>query len=204
MKLHWSPKSPYVRKVMMTAHELGLAGRLVLVRNVAAMSSCNPDIMADNPLNKIPVMVLDSGRVLIDSSVICEYLTSLVPNQQLLPAQGDERWWVLSHQALANGLLDLFILWRNEREKPAERQTTAWLSAFSAKVAASLARLEALAPEFSARPFGLAHIALGSCLSYADFRFAALGWRDGRPKLAEWHADFSDRPSARATECKDD
>ena len=41
MKLHWSPKSPYVRKVMICAHELGSADRLELVRSVAAMLKPN-------------------------------------------------------------------------------------------------------------------------------------------------------------------
>ena len=33
MKLHWSPKSPYVRKVMICAHELNLVPQLDLVRS---------------------------------------------------------------------------------------------------------------------------------------------------------------------------
>ena len=61
MKLHWSPKSPYVRKVMICAHELDLVPRLTLVRSVAAMLKPNPDIMRDNPLSKIPTLVLDDG-----------------------------------------------------------------------------------------------------------------------------------------------
>jgi glutathione S-transferase len=203
MKLHWSPKSPYVRKVMVVAHELGLADRLTLQRSVAMMSACNPAIMADSPLNKIPVLVRDDGEALVDSRVIAEYFTSLAPGQTLLPASGPERWWVLGEQAMADGLLDLLILWRNERDKPAERQTQAWLDAFAAKTAASLDRFERLAPTFEARPFGLAHVALGCALSYLDFRFAALGWRENRPRLAGWHAAFEARPSARATEIVD-
>ena len=51
MQLHWSPKSPYVRKVMVCAHELGLLDRLVLLRSVAAMLKPNPVLMQHNPLS---------------------------------------------------------------------------------------------------------------------------------------------------------
>ena len=77
MKLHWSPKSPYVRKVMICAHELGLVDRLELVRSVAAMLKPNARLMQDNPLSKIPTLVLDDGFALFDSVVICEYLNDL-------------------------------------------------------------------------------------------------------------------------------
>ena len=77
MKLHWSPKSPYVRKVMICARELGLVERLELVRSVAAMLKPNARLMQDNPLSKIPALVLDDGFTLFDSVVICEYLNDL-------------------------------------------------------------------------------------------------------------------------------
>lgn len=203
MKLHWSPRSPYVRKVMVAAHELGLADRLTCVRNVAAMAAPNPAIMADNPLSKIPALVLDDGQVLIDSDVIVEYLDSLAGGGMLLPGHGPARWEALSRQALASGLLDLLILWRNEREKPQASQTPAWLDAFGVKARATLDRFELMAPALAAKPFDAGHIALGCALSYADFRFADLRWRDGRPKLAGWHESFAARPSAMATEAVD-
>ena len=77
MKLHWSPKSPYVRKVMVCAHELDLLDRLELVRSVAAMLKPNERLMADNPLSKIPTLVREDSFVLFDSVVICEYLNDL-------------------------------------------------------------------------------------------------------------------------------
>ncbi len=196
MKLHWSPRSPYVRKVMIAAHELGLVDRLDCVRSLAAIGTPNPAIMQDNPLSKIPALVLDDGQVLIDSSVIVEYLDNLASGT-LLPA-GAARWETLSRQALANGLLDLLILWRNERDKP-----EAWLDAFAVKAGATLDRFEQMAPAMAARPFDIGHVAVGCALSYADFRFADLGWRTGRPALADWHAGFATRPSVLATEIAD-
>ncbi|MFZ0238946.1 MAG: glutathione S-transferase N-terminal domain-containing protein, partial [Xanthobacteraceae bacterium] len=77
MKLHWSPRSPFVRKVMIVAHERGLIDRLNCVRTVAAMITPHAELMLDNPLSKIPTLVLDDGTVLYDSPVICEYLDAL-------------------------------------------------------------------------------------------------------------------------------
>jgi glutathione S-transferase len=203
MKLHWSPRSPYVRKVMVAAHELGLVERITCVRSVAAMSTPNPEIMADNPLSKIPALVLEDGEVLIDSRTIVEYLDSVAGGGILVPREGRARWRALSRQALADGLLDLLVLWRNERDKPAAQQTAAWLGAFAVKVAAVLDRFEQQAANASDEAFGIGEIALGCALSYADFRFPDLGWRNGRPRLAAWHEGFAARPSSRATEVVD-
>jgi glutathione S-transferase len=203
LKLHWSPRSPYVRKVMVAAHELGLVEGIACVRSVAAMSTPNPAIMADNPLSKIPTLVLPDGEMLIDSRTIVEYLDSLAGGGILVPREGVARWRALSRQALADGLLDLLILWRNEREKPPARQTDAWLAAFAVKAAATLDRFEQQAANAADEAFGIGEIALGCALSYADFRFADLNWRSGRPRLAGWHESFAARPSARATEVID-
>lgn len=203
MKLHWSPRSPYVRKVMIAAHELGLAGQIPLVRSVAMMTKPNPDIMADNPLSKIPTLVLDDGRVLFDSLTICEYLDHLAGGGQLFPPSGDERWQALTDHALADGLLDLLILWRNEREKPVERQTPALLDSFAFRVGAGLDRLENAADRLMAGRFDIGQITIGCCLSYIDFRFGDLGWRKTRPGLAGWHETFSGRAAARLTEIVD-
>jgi glutathione S-transferase len=201
MKLHWSPRSPFVRLVMVAAHELGLADRIEPVARLAAMGVPNPDIMADNPLSKIPALVRDDGTVLVDSRVIVEYLDGLAGGG-LIPAAGEARWRVLGRQAVAVGLLDLLVLWRNERDKPAERRTPDWLSAFAVKADATLDRFEAEAPEPGA-PLEADAIALGCALSYLDFRFPERDWRAARPRLAAWHRGFAGRPSAKATEPAD-
>lgn len=109
VKLHWSPKSPFVRKVMIAAHECGLADRIELVRNVAAMARPNAAIMVDNPLGKAPTLKLDSGVVLYDSTVICEYLDDLATrtasDRPLFPNDDAGRWDALRRNALGSGLL---------------------------------------------------------------------------------------------------
>lgn len=204
MTLHWSPRSPFVRKVMVAAHELGLTDRLTLRRTVAQMTKPNPDLLPDNPLSKIPTLVLADGSALIDSGLICEYLDSLAGGGVIVPAKGPERWAELSRHALATGFLDLLILWRNERNKPPEKQTAEWLSSFATKASTCLARFEIEAGPIGPGYLPLSGIALGCCLSYLDFRFADLDWRISRPRLARWHGEFRQRPSAIATEIKND
>ncbi len=204
MILHWSPRSPYVRKVMIAAHELGLADRLELRRTVVRMGAPNPDLLRDNPLSRIPTLILANGEALIDSGVICEYLDSLAGGGKLVPPSGEARFVELSRHALATGLVDILILWRNEREKPAAAQTGELLASFETKFRATLARFARDAAPIGEGPLSLSQITLGCCLSYLDFRFAHIDWRSMNPPLAAWHETFRARPSAKATEIVDD
>jgi glutathione S-transferase len=203
MKLHWSPRSPFVRKVLVAAHELGLTDRIHCVRTAVRMTQPNTDLLPENPLSKIPTLVLADGTVLIDSVVICKYLDALAGGGILFPPSGPERWTALARHALGNGLLDILILWRNERNKPEQAQLPALLDSFALKARTALDRLEGDVPDLSATRFGIGHFAIGCCLSYLDFRFPDLDWRVGHPALAAWHESFSERPSAQATEIVD-
>lgn len=194
MKLHWSPRSPFVRKVMIVLSEAGIEDRVTCVRTPVAMDKPNLDLVADNPLIKLPTLVLDDGTAIYDSRVICAYLNDLA-QAGLLPADPHARLTAERREALGDGLLDVLLLYRQERNKPPARQTPAWLDAFGLKVNAVLAALEKEAPALRATPFDLGLIAIGCALSYLDYRFADLPWRDGHPALAAWHLDFSKRPS---------
>jgi glutathione S-transferase len=197
MKLHWSPKSPYVRKVMICAHELELTDRLELVRSVAAMLKPNERLMLDNPLSKIPTLVLDDGFAIFDSVVICEYLDAL-GSGSLFPKQGSDKWQALRWHAFGDGLLDALILWRNERERQAP--LAALIAAFDLKTRASLRQLDDEAQALNETALSIGHIAIGCALGYLDYRFEGWGWRALAPRLAEWFDETSSRPSFRNTE----
>jgi glutathione S-transferase len=200
--LHWSPRSPFVRKVMIFAHETGLVDRLTCVRTVVAMKAPNTALLPDNPLSKIPTLVLDDGSPLYDSGVICEYLDTLHERARLYPPEGAARWIALRRQALGDGFLDFLLLWRHERERPEPSKSL--LEAFAEKYRATLTSLEHEAAALGRPPFGIGHIAIGCSLSYLDFRFADLDWRGEHSQVAAWHATFTQRPSARATEVVED
>jgi glutathione S-transferase len=202
MKLHWSPRSPFVRKVMIVAHERGLIDRLTCLRTVAAMTTPHPELMRDNPLSKIPTLVLDDGTALYDSPVICEYLDALDGDPQLFPRDRDLRMRALRRQALGDGFLDLLVLARNERLR--EQPSQDLLKSTAVRTAATLDSLEREADALAASGFDIGHIAIGCALSYLDFRFAEQDWRKDHVRLAIWHAVFAARPSVVATRPVDD
>src|ERR1700704_1662463 len=98
MKLRFSSHSPYVRKVRVVAHELGISDRMMLVPTALRIN--DPDFWHDNPLGKIPVLTTDDGLSYADSVVICEYLDASFGAHRLLPADGARRWRALTTVAL--------------------------------------------------------------------------------------------------------
>ena len=200
MKLHWSSRSPFVRKVMVAAHETGLADRIETVPTLVTMSKANRDLMRSNPLGKIPTLVTNDGSVLFDSTMICEYLDSLHAGMKLFPVDLNQRWRALRWHALGDNLLDTLVLWRNEQLRPPAQQSPETTEVFELKTRNSLDLLEAESDALARSQFGIGHIAIGVALGYLDFRFARLGWREGHPKIAAWYASFAQRSSARATE----
>ena len=199
MKLHWSPRSPFVRKVMVCAHETGLADRIELVRSVVAQSQPNVELMRVNPLSRIPALVTDDGQALFESVHVCESLDSLHDGPRLFPRTGPRRWEALRWHALGEGMMEISILWRNERIRPEARQSTELLTAFDLKIRASLDFLEREAAAISRRTLNIGHIAIGCALGYLDFRFPDVTWRERRRDLGAWFEIFSQRPSMRQT-----
>jgi glutathione S-transferase len=202
MKLHWSPRSPFVRKVMIVAHERGLVGRLACIRTVAATAKPHSELMQDNPLSKIPTLILDDGTVIYDSPVICEYFDSLGDAPKLFPAEPKVRLEALRRQALGDGFLDMMVLLRDERMRA--NPSDPHKASAAVRKAAVLKSLEQEADALAATPFGIGHVAIGCALGYLDFRYAEEDWRNAHQRLAAWHATFAARPSVRATEPVDD
>jgi glutathione S-transferase len=199
MKLYWSPRSPYVRKVMVFAHETGLAGRIETIRTLVMMTNPNRDLMKVNPLGKIPTLVTDDGTVLFDSALICEYLDSLHAGEKLYPRTPEKRWQALRWHALGTNMLDNLVPWLNERRRPAPQQSPETLAAFELKVRAGVRFLDNEAVALGAAALGIGHVAIGVALGYIDFRFPHLGWRTGNDRIAAWHESFAQRPSMRNT-----
>jgi glutathione S-transferase len=202
MRLLWSSRSPFVRKVMVAAHEAGVADRIVTERVVVAANKPNADVMALNPLNKIPTLVLADGTALYDSRVICEYLDTLHDGPKLFPSDKAARWSALRRQALGDGLMEVIVLRLGEQNRPKGAQSESHLASYLLKIASALDRIETEGIGPAQTP-DIGQIAVGCALGHLDFRFAADAWRAGRPELSAWYADFSRRPSMRATEYAD-
>ncbi|MEU4896731.1 glutathione S-transferase [Streptomyces sp. NPDC044780] len=205
MRLFWSPKSPFVRKVMVVLHETGQVDDVETERTPVQMSEPNPKVLSANPLNKIPTLLLDDGRVLLDSRVICEFFARRAGDTVLYPRDEAEYFRAASLQALGDGLLDLLLIWRNwHRDRGlAHDAADPYLDAFGLKVTTTLDHLESRAGELGER-FDIGRVSVAIALAHLDFRWEVLHWRAGRPNLAAWHAEVSERPSMRATRIVDD
>ena len=194
MRLHWSPRSPFVRKVLVAAHEAGIAGQIDLIRTVVSASRPNRDLLRDNPLGKLPTLILEDGSAIFDSTVIVEYFAQLAPAAGLLPADPAAGLAALRDEFLGDGLLDLMLLWFDERRRAAAQQSPSLLAANAVKFGCIVDYLETAVPRLDARPFDIGHITIGCALCYVGFRFRDLEWQDGHPRLARWLAAFQRRP----------
>ncbi|MDR5759160.1 glutathione S-transferase N-terminal domain-containing protein [Caballeronia sp. LZ035] len=200
MQLMHAATSPFVRKVVIVAHELGLDARIEKVAATASPVKRNDVLGTLNPLCKLPTLVTDDGLTLFDSRVIAEYLCAqAAPDAPvLLPAEGAARWTVRRAEALGDGLLDAALLIRYEGARPEALQWDQWSSTQLLKVTAALDEIECMSNAFNV-PVDLGQIAVACALGYLDFRFEALDWRTSRPAATAWFARFALRPSFAAT-----
>ncbi|WP_091909900.1 glutathione S-transferase family protein [Chitinasiproducens palmae] len=200
MQLLHAPTSPYVRKVRVSAHLLGLSERIALLPSAANPVVRDGRIAVHNPLAKVPTLVLGDGRTLYDSRVICEYLDSLRPDYGLFPASGHARWQALGRQSLGDGLLDAALLARYEyTARPSDKQWDGWRNAQLVKVQSCLAIIERDADALACERLTIGEVTLGCALGYLDFRFPDLAWRDAHPNAARWHARLQTLPAMQAT-----
>lgn len=190
--LRSSPASPFGRKVKISATLLGLSDKIDIV--VADTTDPNEALRQQNPLGKIPTLVLADGTTLFDSRVIVEYLDHLAGGGKVIPA-GAARFAQLRLQALADGICDAALMQVYEvRMRPEDKRVAAWTDHQQGKVARGLAALEAAPPAWSGMP-GIGDITVACALGYLDLRFAG-SWRTDHPKLLAWLDDFSARVPA--------
>jgi len=199
MKLFYAAASPFVRIVLVTASELGIADRIENVDGMTTPMNANPALADANPVAKLPTLVTDDGQALYDSRVICEYLVSETGNEAMLPPRAPERWTALRNLALVNGILDAGVLLRYEQAyRPAELQWSDWKDGQRGKIDRALDELERDMAALDGTT--LVSIAAACALGYLDFRFSDDDWRAGRPKLAAWYDDdWAKRPSMTST-----
>ncbi len=198
MKIFYSATSPYVRKCLVAAHELGLRERIELVPSAPHPVNRDQTVVARNPLGKIPTLITDDGAILYDSRVVCEYLNEL-GRGQLLPVAGPARFLVLVEQSLADGMLDAAVLVRYETAaRPEQLRWRQWIDGQTEKVSSGLAEIERRATGFKER-IDIGTISIGCSLGYLDLRMESLGWRGKYPAAAAWFEEFGARDSMLAT-----
>lgn len=187
LTLRSTPPSPFGRKVRIAASVLGLADRLRFEH--AELADAEDSLRRQNPLGKIPALVLENGAVLYDSRVIVEYLDSLAGGGRLIPAGGAERFEILTRAALADGILDAAILILYEdRFRPGQPAYQPWLDYQRGKIERAAAALDSAPPAIE--PVTIASIGTACALDYLDFR-GQFDWRPGFPRLIEWLDAFA-------------
>lgn len=197
MRLLVSPASPYVRKVRVLIREAGRESEVEEQSVTTTAFATDPAIPPLNPLGRIPTLVLDGGKVIVDSRVICRFLDArwgagLFPEAQL--------WEVLTLEALAEGMIDSALLMAYEvRLRPEEKQWPDWIAAQWAKIARTLDAIEGNWMGRLSSSLDMGQVALACALGYLDFRHGAQTWREDRPRLASWEAAMARRPSFAAT-----
>jgi glutathione S-transferase len=187
MILRSSPSSPFGRKCKISASILGLMDRFEITRT----NTNDPEdpISRENPLAKIPALILDDGSIMYDSRVICEYFDNLAGGGKIFPT-GDARWSALTLQALGDGILDAGILQVYEKRfRPEDKRHPAWVDRQAGKVSRALAHLEANTPKAVETP-AIGDITLACALGYQDFRFEGT-WRNTHPNLVAWLDSFA-------------
>ncbi|MEX6724620.1 glutathione S-transferase N-terminal domain-containing protein [Parapedomonas caeni] len=201
MQLFYSATSPYVRKVVVAAMLRGLDDRLERVTVNAHASP--PALLAANPLSKVPALITDDGRSLVDSPVICAFLDSLGEAPPLTPA-GPDRWRVERLHALADGITDAAVLGRMEAMRPEEAARGEHRARLWSAVVRTLDLLEGEAAMLdeatTPAQWTIGTVALACALGYLDFRYGDRDWRAGRPGLAAWDEAVRRHPVFVATE----
>lgn len=195
MKIFHSPASPFVRKVQVTALELGLGNRIELLGSAANPVNRDPNIVAFNPTGQVPTLLTDEGEPLFDSRVICEYLDGIDGRGRIFPPSGPARWRALREQSVGDSLLDAALLVRYEKLiRPSDFCWEGWLNGQMQKIDSCLSVIDVESANFGSR-FDIGTLTIACALGYLDFRFSSFDWRSARPSAANWFAEVSKRAS---------
>src|SRR3954447_23035396 len=193
MILRSSPPSPFGRKIKLAIGILGFDNEVSIEK--ADPTDANDSLRKQNPLGKIPALIIENSTVLYDSPVILEYLDRRAGGAKIIPAEPDARFAALTLQALCDGILDAGILLVYEgRWRPPEMAVQKWIEHQRGKGQRALDVLEAATPRLHAIP-NVRQITPACALGYGDLRFEGK-WRASHPRLAKWLDEFAARVPA--------
>jgi glutathione S-transferase len=195
MKIYGDVISPFVRMTLVTAHEVGLGGRVEHVKETVTPTQANPKLTALSPIGKIPVLETDHHHPIYDSRVIIEYLCHVAGNSSLIPDDGVKRFRVLTLLALGQGIAEAAVSHRYETAvRPKAHQWEAWTERQLQRIRDGLDALDRDWEQVLAE-VNAGSVAAAVALSYLDYRMPDLNWRTGRARLAAFHEAFSARDS---------
>ncbi|MFZ2727527.1 MAG: glutathione S-transferase N-terminal domain-containing protein [Methylococcaceae bacterium] len=191
MQLLYTKRSPYARKAQIIALEKNIELNLI----DEDLANKSPQLLAANPLAKIPVLILDNGETLFDSPVICEYLDNLKDEPLFIPAT--HRWKVLRWQALADGLMDSVVAIYLEKVRHPNDFNVRYLENQEKNCVLVLDYCQQHLNELA--ELSLASVSVACALGYMDFRGLAIHRAERYAQLIAWYLEFSKRASMQAT-----
>jgi glutathione S-transferase len=192
--------SPFGRKARMAIDALGLTGRVTL--KPADPLDESDTLRQQNPLGKMPCLVLADGSTIYDSGIIIEFLQDAAGTDRLLPLRGPSRFKALTLSRLADGIMDasILIVYEN-RFRPDSPPSARWLDHQRGKVMRGLAAFDASLPDPDKTD--VVSIGLSCALGYLDWR-KQVDWRPAFPGLVRWLDRFSaHEPAFERTRAKD-
>jgi glutathione S-transferase len=201
MRLLYSPASPFARVVRIALLETSLDARVTMQEIARArLYSPESDVVAFNPVGRVPTLQLEDGTVLTESKLILDYVDAVSPGPKLLIRDGSDGWRMLAEAGQAWGLLEGVVTWSRALRPPAARRDADVIAREAARVNRAAVSLEtAVAEGGYAGPINAAQIVLGVALGFVEPRLPDWPWRVGRPRLSRWHDAIAARPSFRAT-----
>ena len=198
MKLLISPASPFVRKCRVVLREADLLDAVTEVTVATTAYESHPAVVAANPLGKIPALVRTDGPAIYDSRVITRFLDDHA-GAGLYPAA--HLWEILTLEATADAIMESAVSMAYEiRLRPENEQSPRWVEAQWEKVARGVAAVNERWMSHLNGPLNIGQIGIASALSYLDLRHDDRGWRNANTSLADWYANFSERPAMRDTQ----
>ena len=199
MRLLYSAGSPFARMVRIALLETGLNARVTKQEVTRVrLYSAESEVLALNPVGRVPTLELDDGTILTESKLILDYIDARNPGPKLLPRDGSDGWRTLAEMGQASGLLDGIVTWL--RALPAQQQVSAVVAREATRVNRAADALEvAVANGAYTGPLNAAQIVLGTALGLVEPRLPVWKWREGRVGLSAWYDTIARRPSFQST-----
>lgn len=191
--LYSSPRSPFVRKVMIAAYELNLESQIICQDVVTTPMTPAPEVLAVNPMGMIPTLIVD-GVAIFDSFVILEFFNEEA-NGNLFGVAA-MRWECLTRHSMANAAIDKAVRMIDEQFRMQNKDTEEHVKGYINAIQRTISWME---PQLSDCRFDAGDICFAALLSYLDIRFPHILWRDGASKANEWFAIVSAKASMKKT-----
>lgn len=198
LRIFFSPASPFVRKAMVAAQERGV--ELEKLASAAWPVKRDPNVVRHNSTGKVPCLLLEDDTPIFDSRVISAFIDAQGTTGDTLYPHDSRRFTVLTLEALSDSILEAALLHRYENVlRPEDKRWDDWARGQMEKVNSGLDDLEGRWFDSISEGFHAGAIAAACMLGYLDFRFSDKDWRKQHPRLAQWFAEVSERPSMKTT-----